>query len=86
MIVMSIISLVLFLIQVALMVVSALLYKPPRQQKQKPSFTEFRLAATKIGMAIPATFGHVRLGGNIVEWGDWQVIRNEERTEMGGKK
>lgn len=81
----GIITLVLFIAQIALMAIAWLLYKPPRQQKQDPVFTEFRLSATKIGTTIPAVFGQVRLGGNIVEWGDWRVIRHEESYDSSKK-
>jgi len=82
--ILGIISLVLFVAQVAIYTVAALMYKPPRGQKQDPTFVEFRLSATKIGMGIPATFGQVRLGGNLVEWGDWQVWRQSEHAPGGG--
>ncbi|MEM4720579.1 MAG: hypothetical protein QXT73_00780 [Candidatus Methanomethylicaceae archaeon] len=81
----GIITLVLLLAQLALLVVAWLLYRPPRQQKQQPVFVEFKLSMTRIGSSIPAAFGQVRLGGNIIEWGDWRVIRHEE-TYSAGKK
>lgn len=86
MLLLGIISLVLTLAQIGLQVAAYLAYKPPRQAKQAPTFSDFRLAATKIGTPIPATFGLVRIGGNLIEWGDWQVIRHEKVEEMGGGK
>lgn len=86
MMLLGIVSLVLAVAQIGLSIAAYLMYKPARMAKQAPTFSDFRMAATKIGTPIPATFGLVRVGGNMIEWGDWQVIRHEEVEEMGGGK
>jgi hypothetical protein len=60
-----------------------LMYKPKRNQKPKAPDLEFKMSAVKIGTPIPIIFGHVKVGGLIIEWGDWTVVSH--RTKMGGK-
>lgn len=74
----------MWLVNLATAGLGYLLYKPKRDKKAKPPDMEFKMGAVKIGTPIPVALGYVKVGGLIIEWGDWTVVAHEE--EMGGKK
>ncbi len=77
-------TLVLWLINIALLGLGFLLFRPKRQEPQKSPLAEFKMSAVKVGATIPVVFGIAKVGGLIIEWGDWQVVAH--KTEYGGKK
>ena len=77
------ITLVLWLANLAMMGLSYLLYRPKRGEKTKPVEQQFKLSAIKVGTPIPVIFGEAKVGGLIIEWGDWTTVRHEE--SMGKK-
>lgn len=80
----GIISLVLWLVNMALLGLGFLLFKPKRSEPQKSPMAEFKISAVKMGATIPVIFGIAKVGGLIIEWGDWQTVA-WRRTFKSGK-
>ena len=75
-------TLVLWLVNLALLGISYLLYRPKRNEQQKPVEMQFKLSAVKIGVPVPVVFGIAKVGGLIIEWGDWTPVKH---TQSYGK-
>lgn len=78
-----ILPLIMFLAQVALAAVAYFLYKPTDSEIENPLST-FKLSGIKIGTPIPIVFGMGKIGGTIIDWGDWTVVAHENRQTKKG--
>ena len=76
-------ALVGLLVNIAFMGLSYLLFRPKRSETETGPEAEFKLSATKLGASIPVIFGIAKVGGLIIEWGDWTPVRHEKK--VGGK-
>jgi hypothetical protein len=76
-------SLVLWLVNLALLGLGFLLFRPKRQEPQKSPTAEFKISAVKIGATIPVVFGIAKVGGLIIEWGDWTVVAHKQVYKQG---
>jgi|YelNatPaOPRAMG01_1025707.scaffolds.fasta_scaffold05847_5 hypothetical protein len=74
----------MWLVNIGIAGLGYLLYKPKRNQKTKPPDMEFKMSAVKIGTPIPVVLGYAKVGGLIIEWGDWTVVAHKKRIK-GGK-
>jgi hypothetical protein len=79
----GIVTLVLWLVNMALLGLGFLLFKPKRSEPQKSPMAEFKISAVKVGATIPVVFGIAKVGGLIIEWGDWQVIAHRKSVKAG---
>jgi len=79
----GIVCLVLWLVNMALLGLGFLLYRPKRTEPQKSPMAEFKISAVKVGSTIPVVFGIAKVGGLIIEWGDWQTIAHRQTFKAG---
>ena len=75
----------LWLVNVGMAALGYLLYSPKRNQKPKAPELEFKMSAVKIGTPIPVIFGHAKVGGLTIEWGDWTVVAHRKSYNSKGK-
>jgi hypothetical protein len=76
------IMIALFLIQLAMMATGYLLFRPTRTTPTKSPLAEFKMSAVKVGASIPVVWGIAKIGGLIIEWGDWKVTAHK-KTQQG---
>ena len=74
----------MWLVNIGMAGLGYLLFKPKRNQKPKAPELEFKMSAVKIGTPIPVIFGYAKVGGLIIEWGDWTVVSHKQKMK-GGK-
>ena len=74
----------MWLVNIGMAGLGYLMYKPKRNQKPKAPELEFKMSAVKVGSPIPVIFGHAKVGGLTIAWGDWTVVAHKQRTK-GGK-
>jgi hypothetical protein len=72
----------LWLANIGLGLLGYLMYKPKRAKDSKPPLMEFKLSAVKIGSPIPVIFGMAKVGGLIIDWGDWTVVAHKQKQSM----
>jgi hypothetical protein len=74
----------MWLVNIGIAGLGYLLFKSKRNQKPKAPELEFKMSAVKVGTPIPVIFGHAKVGGLTIEWGDWTVVAHKNRMK-GGK-
>lgn len=78
-----ILPLILWLASIALSVAAFLMYKPTRKEPEAP-LSVFKLSAVKVGTPIPIVYGYAKLGGVIIDWGNWTVVAHKNRQTKKG--
>ena len=78
-----ILGLILWLASIALSVVAYLMYKPTRKEPEAP-LAVFKLTAIKLGTPIPIIYGLAKIGGVVIDWGNWTVVAHKNRQTKKG--
>jgi len=75
----------MWLANLALMGTAYSMYNEPSSDEgiDEAPLAEFKLSAVRLGTPIPIVYGLAKIGGCMIEWGDWTVVVHE--NEMSKK-